>query len=91
MLPGPLCSQCGEETGAVRQGSMGSAHTHLWELGQSRCVWMSVIRRGQLLPRPVPSPACVLSLNTTALSTLGIQEKYLASSDQTAEQEAMQL
>uniref|UniRef100_A0A2K5DAI5 Uncharacterized protein n=1 Tax=Aotus nancymaae TaxID=37293 RepID=A0A2K5DAI5_AOTNA len=38
-----------------------------------------------------PSSAYAISLDTPFLSTLGIQEKYLAPSDQSVEQEAMQL
>lgn len=57
--------------------------------GQERCVCVDV-RRGQLRWKPFPLLLC-LSLNMPSLSTLGIQEKYLASSDQTTEQEAMQL
>lgn len=67
-----------------RGGLRGAAHAHLWALGRRDVFgWWS---SGQSLL------FCLcLSLNTPSLSTLGIQEKYLASSEQTTEQEAMQL
>ena len=42
-------------------------------------------------PDQFPTLACASILDTPSLSTLGLQEKYLASSDQSVEQETMQL
>lgn len=42
-------------------------------------------------PHQFPILACTFSLDAPPLSTLGIQEKYLAPPDQSVEQEAMQL
>ena len=42
-------------------------------------------------PDQFPTLACASILDTPSLSTLGVQEKYLASSDQSVEQETMQL
>lgn len=53
--------------------------------------WRVGISRDQILPRLVPHLACAVSLDMPSLSTLGIQEKYLAASDQSVEQEAMHL
>lgn len=42
-------------------------------------------------PHQFPILACTFGLDAPPLSTLGIQEKYLAPPDQSVEQEAMQL
>lgn len=48
--------------------------------------WRGGISRDQF-----PILACAFSLDAPSFSTLGIQEKYLAHSDQSVEQEAMKL
>lgn len=55
MLPGPLWGRNWSPKG----GLQWAAHTHLWGVGQKRCVWVVVLRRGQLLPRPVPPSSAV--------------------------------
>lgn len=61
-----------------------------WE-EPARHSWEAGITEIRSCPDQVPILACAVSLDKPPISTLGLQEKYLAPSEQSVEQEAMQL